>query len=243
MNARTSTTVTKLTMNRSQGSVKTKNPTSIPNCGSSTPKGSPVRPEEEGAPGAHGPGPGEQAEDDGDDDDGEPAQRLDGLAVLLEHLLGLRDGHVQRAGAVGDDETGADRRTGEERGADEDGELGRQLLDEHRAEADGVVPPDVGEEVGRDAAQDDHGEQDDDRRAERPPPAPHRGSGRSGRAVAPAPGACRTVIRTRRPVEPLRATHCSPRPVGGVPRVDRGRRMYPGFLHDDRAPWSGAPDP
>ena len=63
-----------------------------------------VGPQQEGAPGAHRPGAGEQAEHDRDDPHGEAAQRLDGLAVLLEHLLGGRDRDVQRAGAVGDDQ-------------------------------------------------------------------------------------------------------------------------------------------
>ena len=87
-----------------------------------------VDPEQERAPGPHRAGPGEEPEDDGDDDDRDPAQRLDGLAVLLEHLLGGRHRDVEGPRAVGRDEAGGDGAAGEQGGDDEDRELGRSSL-------------------------------------------------------------------------------------------------------------------
>jgi hypothetical protein len=176
-----------------------------------------VGPEQEGAPRAHRPGTGEQAEDDRDGHHADAAQRLDGLAVLLEHLLGRGDRDVQRTGAVGDDQAGGHHAPGDDRGPREDRELGRQLLDEHAAEADRVVPPHVGEQVGDDAADDDDTQQDEQGGAERAPPAARGRARRPATTLVGPLRAWRTFSWTRRSVEPLRATHCSPRPAVGNP--------------------------
>ena len=185
-----------------------------------------VDPQEVGAPGAHRPRPGEQAQDDGDGDDRDPAQRLDGLAVLLEDLLGRGDRHVDRTGPVRGHERGGDAPTGDHRGEDEDDELRRQLLDEDPAEPDGVVPPDVGQQVGRDAAHDR--EADEDERGGQQGPAPARRAPRGTRARASvAVGAPGALVGTVGSVEPVRATHSSPRPVCRDRRAEVGCQPTP----------------
>ena len=166
-----------------------------------------VDPEQEGTPGAHRPRAREQPEHDRHHPDGQAAQRLDGLAVLLEHLLGGRDRDVEGAGTVGEDQAGGHGPAGEQTRDDEDADLGRELLDEDLDEADRLVPPHVGEHVGDDAADDDDGQQDQERGAQRAAP-PAAGGSRLAPAPAVGPlGARRTVTRARGPVEPLRATH------------------------------------
>ena len=161
---------------------------------------------------------------------GDPTQRLDGLAVLLEHLLRGGDRDVQRAGAVGDDQAGGHDAPGERPATTKSPTFVVSSLTKTSTEADRVVPPHVGEHVGGDAADDDDAEHDEQRRAQRPAAAPAGGAWRpAGPLVGPL-GARRTVSRTRGSVEPLRATHCSPRPAVGEPPCRPWRAMYPGDL-------------
>ena len=174
-----------------------------------------VAPQEVRAPSAHRPRARQQAQHDRDDEDPDASQRLDGLAILLEHLLCGRDRHVQGPGAEGDHQARRDGPTGDERSHREDHRLGGELLDEDGAETDGVEPPHVREDVRGDAPEDRQARQDEEGGAERTAPALLR-LGPGGPLLTPVVTSIRTwctVIGTHRPAEPLRTTHCSPAPV------------------------------
>jgi hypothetical protein len=196
-----------------------------------------VSPQQEGLPVAGGTGRGEQADDGGHHDHGDLAQRLDGLAVLVEVLLLRRHRRVDRPGAVADDQAGGHQAPDDDEAEDEEQGLGPQLGEEHTAVADRVEPQHLGPHGRGHRHSEEQCDDDRDGGAERPTPASqlHRrpttatsgGGSTLGRAALASP-----VARA----EPVRITHATP----DLPLLSLGT-TYPAHLKFPSrcaAPWS-----
>ena len=95
-------------MNRSHGRVKTKKPTSMPNCGVLGAERHAVAPQRVDLPLAGRGRAGEAGRAGRARRRGDPAQRVEHLAVVVEVLLLLGDRRVDRPGPVADDQAGGD---------------------------------------------------------------------------------------------------------------------------------------
>ena len=168
----------------------------MPYWGSVLPDRSAVHPQLDGLPLLRRRGAGEQAEDGGADDHDQPAQRLDGLAVLVEVRLLLRGRRVHRARAVAEVQAPADGAAHDEEPEHEQDRARAPLGADHVAEPELLVPEDLGPHLGQDQHDDDEHPEDDERGGERSASARARRA-RAGRRASEGHGVAVLVVGNR----------------------------------------------
>ncbi len=125
--------------------------------------------------------PCEQAQDDGDGDADQAAQRLQLFAVAVQRLLTRGGGGVDRPGAEGEREAGPHRHTHDHRGDDEQDRLRHDPGAEDLDEAQLTEPQHLGPELGEQHQQEHQRAEDHESRGQGPRTAA--GTARSRRAT------------------------------------------------------------
>ena len=138
--------------------------------------GPPVHPQLDGLPLLRRGRAGEQAEHGGADDHHQAAQRLDGLAVLVEVRLLLRRGRVHGTRPVAEVQAPEDRPAHDEEPEGEQHGARAPLGGDDAAEPELAVPEHLRPHLGEEQDEDDEDAENDQRGCERSAPA------RAGRA-------------------------------------------------------------